>query len=92
MKKGTVGSMSCPTVMAILVDKRRETAVRVQEILTKYGCIIRTRLGLHETEACSDDGLIILQLCAPEAQVQQFKDELNALERVKAEVINLALD
>ncbi|MBE3580953.1 MAG: hypothetical protein IMW96_04855 [Thermoanaerobacteraceae bacterium] len=84
--------MSCPTIMAILVDSRRETATKVQEILTKYGCIIRVRLGLHETEACSDEGLIILQLCAPEIQVQQLRDELNALGRVKAEVIKLALD
>ena len=84
--------MPCPTVMAILVDNRRETAAKVQELLTKYGCIIRVRLGLHETEACSDEGLIILQLCAPEVQVQQLRDELNTLGRVKAEVIKLEFD
>lgn len=84
--------MPCSTIMGVLIDNRRATATRVQEILTKYGCIIRVRLGLHETEACSDTGLIILQVCAPEIQVNQLKDELNSLERVKAEVIKLTFD
>ncbi|MBC7342848.1 MAG: hypothetical protein H5U02_10470 [Clostridia bacterium] len=84
--------MDCPTIMAILVDNRREAAVKVQEILTKYGCLIRMRLGLHETDACTDNGLIILQLCGSEDEQRQLESELNALERVKAGVIKLAFD
>lgn len=84
--------MCSSTIMVIVVDNRQETAVKVQDILTKYGCIIKMRLGLHEIDACNERGLIILQLKAPENQISQFQDELNALGRVKAEVVNLGLD
>lgn len=34
--------------VAVMVDHRNETALSVQKILTGWGCMIRTRLGLHE--------------------------------------------
>ena len=33
------------TLMAIKISPRNEYAAKVQEILTKFGCIIHTRLG-----------------------------------------------
>ena len=35
-------------IMGIQVGDREQEAVKVQELLTKQGCIIKTRLGLHE--------------------------------------------
>ncbi|GEM_PF-6480669 len=35
------------TVMAVLIENRRETTEQVQKILTGWGCIIKTRLGIH---------------------------------------------
>jgi len=50
-------------IMGISLIKRRDTADKVQELLTVYGCYINTRLGLHQASGkfCSEDGLIILQ-------------------------------
>ncbi len=52
------------SIMAIKISPRNEVAPKVQEILTKNGCIIKTRLGLHETtnDSCSKSGLILLEL------------------------------
>lgn len=58
------------TVMLLKVADRTAAAVKVQELLTKHGCSIRTRLGLHSTAStcsgpvcsCSDEGLIFLEL------------------------------
>ncbi len=36
------------TIMGIKLDNRTQTAIEFQQILTNYGCSIKTRLGLHE--------------------------------------------
>lgn len=52
------------TIIGIKITNRLESAVSVQEILTKYGCIIKTRIGLHEeiNGQCSAKGLILLEI------------------------------
>jgi hypothetical protein len=84
----------CRTVMIILLKQRSASAVKVQELLTEYGCSIRTRLGLHEVEenSCSDEGLIILQLCGSDEHVQELEQKLNALEGVKAKTVFMSFE
>ncbi|TYP57871.1 hypothetical protein [Thermosediminibacter litoriperuensis] len=86
--------MNCKTIMAILQDNRTQSAPKVQEILTKYGCNIRVRLGLHDVDEknCSNEGLIILQLCGSDEDIQKLENELNSLERVKAKRIILSFN
>lgn len=77
--------MSCYNIMAVLVSHRINNAKELQEILTKYGCIIKVRLGLHEAgDVCSEEGLIILQLCGQEDEINALADELNKQEGIKA--------
>ena len=52
------------TIIGIGVENRKETAIKVQEVLTEFGCDIKTRLGLNdykETE-CSYKGLILVDM------------------------------
>jgi len=44
--------------------------LKLQEVLTKNGCIIRTRLGLHEADEkkCSECGVIILETLGTAAE------------------------
>ncbi len=66
--------MDCRAVMAVLVDKRMKDAARVQEALTKNGCIINIRLGLHEIRnVCADEGLILLYLCGSKKDMGVLK-------------------
>lgn len=66
--------MACATIMGVLLDKRSQTATNVQDVLTRHGCLIHARFGLHEAgDRCSEQGLIILNLCGT-------KDEITALE------------
>lgn len=76
-------------LMAVLIDKRTEDAPRFQEVITKHGCLIRVRLGVHEVENCSEDGLIILQLAGEDARVQRLLDEINGLRSVRARLLKL---
>ncbi len=79
--------------MAVLISNRTANAKTVQDLLTKFGCNIKMRLGLHEiSNVCSEDGLIILQLGGSEVEIQNLQDSLNALVGVKTEIIRLSSD
>lgn len=83
--------MSCYYVIGIRMDNRTGNAIAFQEVLTKNGCKIKTRLGLHETseEYCANDGLIILQPCGEKEEIEQLVKDLNALKGVVAKIIDL---
>lgn len=83
--------MSCYYVIALRIDNRVNNAMNLQEALTKNGCKIKARLGLHEAgdEACANDGLIILQPCGSREEVEQLLADLNALAGVTAKMVDL---
>ncbi len=78
-------------VMLILIDGRKKNAVNVQKILTGWGCLIKTRLGVHDgvLENCSDSGLIFLELVGEQKKHEELRDKLNVLEGVDAKLIDL---
>jgi len=83
--------MSCYNIMAVLINHRSKNAVKVQEMLTKHGCTIKMRLGLHETgDFCSEEGLVILQLCGEKEEIEALEKDLNAIDGVKAKYMDVA--
>lgn len=80
-------------IVAIIVEQRNETAVNVQKILTGWGCMIKTRLGLHEgvLDECVPCGLIILEMVGEDAKIEEFLRKLNLLKGVQAKRITLEL-
>lgn len=86
--------MSCLNVMGVLVRNRSIHAREIQEVLTRHGCIINVRVGIPKVESgsCTDEGLIMLQLCGTPEEIKELKDELNAISDVKAECIELSLE
>ena len=83
--------MSCFYIIGIRMNNRTSNAMRFQEVLTKNGCQLRARLGLHEAggDVCANDGLIVLQPCGTKEEVESLTAELNALEGVTAKLIDL---
>lgn len=77
-------------IMAIKINDRPDHATNVQEILTKYGCNIKTRVGFHDVseDQCSMDGLVMLQLFGKEKDIQALFDELDTVEGVKVKFID----
>ncbi len=51
-------------IFGINITNRREDAQKLQDILTKYGCYIRTRIGLHPMGeySCSNYGIILIEV------------------------------
>ena len=69
-------------ILGIHITDRVEKVSDVQSILTKFGCTIKTRLGLHEVkdDFCARSGLIILELTGTK---EEFIKLENALLRVE---------
>ncbi len=81
--------MEC-NIMVVKIEARREDSPKVQEVLSRFGCSIKVRLGLHEThDVCSDEGILILQLCGETKEMFELEHALNAMERVAAKMVVL---
>ena len=67
------------TIVGIKIQDRFESSTEVQRILTDYGCVIRTRIGLHGTNdcKCAIDGIILLEVINDESAEEAIKDLCN---------------
>ncbi len=70
-------------IIGIMVEKKEhETIVSIQKILTSYGCVIRTRLGVNEEFIGEPAGLIILELVGDEIQMDLLENDLQKIPKV----------
>ncbi|HKL11995.1 MAG TPA: hypothetical protein VJ907_00160 [Halanaerobiales bacterium] len=83
--------MDKTNVILILIDKRTDAALKVQEILTENGCIIKTRLGMHETSNCAEEGLIFLNVKGSEDNINELIKELDNIKRVDAKLVKMSI-
>ncbi len=69
-------------ILGVLIIDRQQEAGKIQNVLTKYGCSIKTRLGLHEVtdEASSTSGLLLLELTGNISEMDKLENELLAVE------------
>ncbi len=69
------------TVLGVKIEDRVKEAGEVQKVLTKFGCSIKTRLGLHEVSSdfCSSSGLIILELTGSVDEQSKLHDYLQKI-------------
>jgi hypothetical protein len=76
-------------ILGVHVTDRIHHVSNVQELLTEYGCSIRTRLGLHESEKgfCSPNGLLLLEMTDDQKSADDLTDKLNAIEGIEVKQI-----
>jgi hypothetical protein len=69
-------------VLGVYISDRVQKISLIQPILTKFGCSIKTRLGLHETdgENYSKNGLILLELSGDRDEFFKLENELLSVE------------
>lgn len=72
-------------ILGIYINERVKESLTLQNILTRYGCSIKTRLGLHEVQDnyCSKSGLILLELCGEPAEMDNLEKELNGIDSLQ---------
>lgn len=73
------------TILGIKLNNRNQKATELQDILTKYGCSIRSRIGLHDNEAveADDQGIILLELTGDQQEQQNLEKSLKNLEDIQ---------
>lgn len=62
-------------IIGISVENRREEAQKLQDILTEYGCYIKTRIGLHPMGEykCLNYGIVLIEVID---KINEIYDEL----------------
>ena len=81
-------------ILGVHIHNRGENAVRVQQLLTEYGCHIKTRLGLHEVGggSCSNGGVLLLELVGDEARCGELGAKLAAIGGVDVQKMEFGHD
>ncbi len=72
------------TILGLVVENKEKNAQQLQDIFTKYGCTIKTRLGINEIDFPEKEnaGLIILELMGDKEECLRLENQLHALDQV----------
>ena len=72
------------TIIGVRLDNRTQTAIDFQKTLTHFGCIIKTRLGLHDVSAnqCAPNGIVLLEVI-DDVEAIKFKEELGKISGIE---------
>lgn len=76
------------TIIGVKLGNRTDLAPVFQAVLTKFGCIIKTRLGLHEVSEnkCAPHGVILLEVI-DDVEGAKFVEELKALDGAEVQTM-----
>ena len=63
-------------IIGISINNRTNDSLKLQEILTKYGCLIKTRIGLHDMGEykCLNYGIVLIEVID---KINEIYDELS---------------
>lgn len=80
-------------ILLILIGSRKKSAVTVQKVLTAWGCMIKTRLGIHDgvLDECTDSGLLILEVVGDKKKHKEMARKLNLIKGVKTKFVELSV-
>ncbi|THB68094.1 MAG: hypothetical protein D6B27_03305 [Gammaproteobacteria bacterium] len=77
-------------IIGVHVKNRTQQAIELQKVFTEYGCSIKTRLGLHDTDenSCSIAGIILLEIFAKDDLIpNEMLKKFNAIDNVEAQIM-----
>lgn len=74
-------------ILGLHITDRLTRASEIQRVFSEHGCNIKTRLGLHEVSDsfCSAQGIVLLELCGADAELESMERKLAAVEGVEVQ-------
>ena len=75
-------------IMGVRVDKRTQSAPKVQEVLTKYGDSILSRVGIHDPGE-EQHGLITLNVRDEGEKISSLAHDLEVLQGVSVSIMDM---
>lgn len=78
------------TIIGVKLTNRTELSNEFQNIISKFGCAIKTRIGLHSTcsSVCANWGTILLEII-DESVISELKHELSHLDGARVQSMTL---
>ncbi len=66
-------------ILGLRIVNRANNSIEIQDILTKFGCSIKTRLGIHDLvdDYCSTSSIILLELTGDLIECDKLENELS---------------
>jgi len=79
--------MSKIVILGLLIGSEVVDIVTFQQLLTKYGNVIRTRLGLHEShyETSKIKGLLLLEMVGDAAEIASFEKAVSKISGIQVQ-------
>ena len=74
-------------ILAIHITDRLKHAGQVQQLLTEYGNHIKTRLGLHDVDTPSPNGVLLLEMHGNEDRIGELKGKLAQVEGIEVKEV-----
>lgn len=70
------------TILGVLLSNRVVTSPAFQEVISKHGCNIKTRIGLHQVanDKCSTDGVILLEVIGDDNEINSLTSAIQAIQ------------
>lgn len=74
-------------ILGVHISNRVKCVPDVQALFSKYGCAIRTRIGLHDVhdDYCSPSGMILLEMTGKKNQIRKLEKKLKAIKGVEVQ-------
>lgn len=74
-------------ILGVMINEPSKGSEKIQNILTKYGCSIRTRLGMHDMDEkySTETGLMLLELTGDMQECLRLENELLDLNGVEVQ-------
>jgi len=70
-------------ILGVKLADKEDNAIRFQQILTKFNCIIKLRVGINNTTIfCSSFGIVLLQIDDNDSSIELEKEliEISGIE------------
>lgn len=85
--------MAKTIILGVLLRKRTVTSPAFQEILSKHGCNIKTRIGIHNAadNVCSPDGVILLDVIGDDGAIQSIENALRNIDGAEVQKMSFEL-
>jgi hypothetical protein len=82
------------TVFGIKLKHRMKNSLGLQEVLTEFGCNVKTRIGLHHVTdgVCSPDGIILLEVIGDDSTIESFEAKIKAISGAELQKMSFSMD
>ena len=79
------------TILLIFISNRKDTAIKVQQVITAWAYIIKTRLGIHDGVKNNnpDEALLVLELYGKEKDKRELAKKISLIEGVSSQLVEL---